>query len=107
MQIWPRLHALWLLRASRSLREVAGMIGVHYVMAQQWVAWYRQGGVGAVRAHRRAGPGRAARLTAAQWVQLAAQAVTGAFPTARWRQVRYVLLESRPRGIPFSVTAFC
>jgi transposase len=80
-QIRPRLQALWLLREGRPLGEVAHVVGVHYVTAQQWVAWYRRGGLATVRAHRRAGPGRAAWLSAEQRAALAAQAAAGAFHT--------------------------
>jgi Homeodomain-like domain len=43
-EVRPRLHALWLLRQGHSLRATAALLGVHYVTAQKWVAWYRQGG---------------------------------------------------------------
>jgi hypothetical protein len=43
--IKPRLHALWLLRLGYRLEETAKVIGIHYRTLQQWVVWYRQGGL--------------------------------------------------------------
>jgi hypothetical protein len=54
----PRLHALWLLRQGHSLTETAKVLGVHYTSVQQWVAWYRQGGMAEVRSHRKMGQGQ-------------------------------------------------
>jgi transposase len=81
--IKPRLHALWLLRRGYSLAETATIVGVHYVTAQQLVAWYRQGGIQEVRAHRKAGPGQPAWLTPPQQEQLRSQVAQGQFRTAR------------------------
>jgi transposase len=78
----PRLHALWLLRSGRGVREVAAVVGVHERTVQRWVGWYRQGGLTAVRAHRQAGRGQPSFLTADQQAQLWDQAATGAFRTA-------------------------
>jgi transposase len=83
-QVRPRLHALWLLRQGHSLRATAALLGVHYVTAQQWVAWYRQGGVEEVRAHKKGNPkGLAPRLNEAQLSLLHQQASSGAFRTAQ------------------------
>ena len=79
----PRWHALWLVRTGHAARQAARVLGVHERTVQQWLAWYRQGGVAGVRAHRRAGPGQPARLTADQQAGLVAQAAQGAFHTAR------------------------
>jgi transposase len=73
-----RLQALWLLREGQPLQAVAPVVGVTYRTVQQWLAWYRAGGVAAVRAHRKAGRGRVARLTAAQQAQVVAHTATGA-----------------------------
>src|SRR5439155_25597609 len=59
-----RLHGLWLLRAGWSLRLVAELLGTHYRSVQRWVAWYREGGVPAVRARRMGGVGQPSFLTA-------------------------------------------
>lgn len=87
-QLRPRLQALWLIRQGRSVRQTAGIVGVHERTVQQWLTWYRVGGLAAVRGHRRAGPGRAAYLSADQQAALLAQAATGSFYTAhdamRW-----------------------
>jgi transposase len=81
-QVRPRLQALWLLRGGRSLAEVAEVVGVHYRTVQQWVAWYRAGGLAAVAAHRKAGPGQPCRLTPEQQAALLARAAEGAFYSA-------------------------
>lgn len=78
----PRWHALWLLRTGATAREAARVLGVHERSVQQWIAWYRAGGVAEVAAHRKAGKGSRARLTAAQQAALVAEAATGRFRTA-------------------------
>lgn len=79
----PRLHALWLLReGKRQVGEVAQVLGVHARTVQQWVCWYRQGGLAAVRAHRLGGPGKQAWLTPEQQEQLATEVATGRFRNA-------------------------
>jgi transposase len=78
----PRWHALWLIRSGRTLGETAAVLGVHERSVQQWVAWYRAGGVAEVAAHRKAGKGSRARLTPAQQETLLAAAATGRFRTA-------------------------
>lgn len=82
-EVRPRLQALWLARQGRSLRDTAAVVGVHYRTLQTWLAWYRGGGLAAVRAHRQAGTGRAAYLTAGQQAQLVERVATGAFFTAK------------------------
>lgn len=86
--IRPRLHALWLLRTGRRIREVAAVLGVHERNVQRWVRWYRAGGLAAVMAHRRQGQGQPPRLSGDQQAQLAAVVETGRFRTAaeirRW-----------------------
>ena len=78
----PRWHALWLLRTGRTVREAARVLGVHERSVQQWVAWYRVGGLEAVAAHRKAGKGSRARLSGEQQAALLAEAATGRFRTA-------------------------
>jgi transposase len=80
-QVRPRLHALWLIRQGHSLRDTAALVGVHERTVQEWIGWYRQGGIAAVRVPHRAGQGRVAYLTAEQQAQLLAQAATGTFFT--------------------------
>ena len=57
----PRWHALWLVRAGRTAREAAAVLGVHERSVQQWLAWYRQGGAEAVAARRKAATAGEAR----------------------------------------------
>jgi transposase len=73
-----RLQALWLLRQGRPMSQVAQMVGVHYRTVQEWVAWYRQGGVAEVLGHWHGGHGgQERRLTADQEADLKAKAAAG------------------------------
>jgi transposase len=82
-EVRPRLQALWLVREGRSLREVAALVGVHYVTLQRWVAWYRAGGLAEVRRHKNGGrQGRAPFLAPGRVGAFAARARQGAFRTA-------------------------
>ena len=40
-----RLHALWLVRLGPTVQSVAPLVGIHVRTIQQWLAWYRQGGL--------------------------------------------------------------
>lgn len=79
----PRLHALWLLNSGYALQDVCSILGVHYRTLQQWVAWYREGGIAAVRSHPKAGAGHAPRLSPAQEAELADLFFRGTFHNAR------------------------
>lgn len=46
----PRLHLLWLVRSGKQVKEATALVGCHARTAQQWLAWYREGGVDEVRA---------------------------------------------------------
>lgn len=81
-ELRPRLHALWLLRGGRRLGEVADVLGVDYRSVQRWVAWYRDGGLGAVRAHHMGGVGQPSRLTPEQQEQVAREVASGRFRAA-------------------------
>jgi transposase len=59
--------------------EVAGLVGTTYRTVQRWVAWYRAGGLEAVRTHRMGGYGQTPRLTEEQQEQLAQEVETGRF----------------------------
>lgn len=73
-----RLQALWLLRPGRTMKEVAGLVGVHYRTVQEWVAWYRKGGVDEVLQHRHGGHGgQERRLSEEQEAELKVQAEAG------------------------------
>lgn len=58
-----RLHALWLLRRGKQLWDVADLLGVSARAVQNWVEWYRDGGLAEVRRHRLGGaaPGAGAQ----------------------------------------------
>lgn len=81
-ELRPRLHALWLLRGGRRLGAVAEVLGVDYRSVQRWVAWYREGGLPAVRAHHMGGVGQPPWLSPEQQEQTAREVATGRFPTA-------------------------
>lgn len=73
-----RLHALWLLRQGKPMAETADVLGVHYRTVQEWVSWYRQGGIEAVRSHRHGGSRHHTRwLSAAQEAELKQKADAG------------------------------
>jgi transposase len=77
-----RLQALWLVRSGHSMREVAGLVGVHYRTVQEWVAWYRQGGVAEVLRRRHGGHGgQERRLNEAQEAELKTKAEAGEIRT--------------------------
>jgi transposase len=76
-----RLHALWLLRTGWSLRLVAELLGTQYRSVQRWVAWYRRGGLPAVRAHRMGGVGQPSFLPAEAQEEVAESVATGRFHT--------------------------
>lgn len=73
-----RLQALWLTRQDRPLTEVAEVVGVHYRTVQEWISWYRQGGLSEVLARHHGGhSGPARRLNAEQEAQLKGKADAG------------------------------
>ena len=85
-----RLQALWLIRQGRSMKEVAQIVGVHYRTVQEWVAWYRKGGVEEVLHHRHGGHGGPKRrLTCQQEDELKEQASQGEIRTI-WEAVDWV-----------------
>ena len=73
-----RLHALWLVRLGHSMKTVAPLVGIHYRSLQQWMAWYRQGGLTEVLSHRHGGHGGCrSRLSSTEESQLKARAESG------------------------------
>jgi transposase len=89
-----RLHALWLLRQGRTLVEVCEIIGVHYRTMQEWLAWYRQGGIDEVVAHRHGGhSAQERRLSTEQEAELKRKADAGEIRSitdgVKWAQESY------------------
>ena len=80
-EVRTRLHALWRLRLGEGPTAAAAVVGVGRRSVQRWLNWYREGGLAAVRARRRGGPGKPSFLTPAQERQVVAEAATGAFRT--------------------------
>jgi len=77
-----RLHALWLVRQGRTMKEAAQLVGVHHRTVQEWVSWYRQGDIAEVLSHRHGGhSGPKRRLTPEQEAELKAQAEAGELRT--------------------------
>ena len=73
-----RLQALWLVRKGKSMSNVASIVGVHYRTVQEWIAWYRIGGVTEVLKHRRGGHGGIkSRLTKGQEEELITKSKAG------------------------------
>ena len=76
-----RLHALWLLRqpeAGWTPTTVAAALGV-----QQWLKWYREGGLAKVGRRRKGGVGKPSYLTPVQQAEVVAAAATGQLATAQ------------------------
>jgi transposase len=73
-----RLQALWQLRRGLTTTAVAELVGKHPRTIQDWIAWYRQGGLEEVLRHRHGGHGgKASRLAAEQLDELKAAASAG------------------------------
>lgn len=89
----PRLHGLWLVRAGRSARAAAEVLGVHERTVTRWLGWYRTGGLAAVEGRHAGGQGAPSFLTAEQREALAAEVATGRFRTGaeirRWVEERW------------------
>ena len=93
VDVRPRLHGLWLVRTGRTTREVAEVLGVHERTVQQWLAWYRSGGLAGVEGRHAGSQGAPSFLTVEQRAELADEVATGRFRTAaeirRWAQERW------------------
>jgi transposase len=88
-----RLHGLWLLRCGWTLGAVAGALGVHYLTVHRWAAWYRQGDLAGVWAHRMGGTGQAPFLSKEAEAAVAAEVESGCFRTGAeirgWIEAEY------------------
>ena len=82
-----RLQGLWMLRRGMRMGDVALALDVHYRTVHRWVSWYREGGLGAIRAHRQGGTGRRAYLDDIGKMHLAREAAAGRFADVSDAQV--------------------
>lgn len=80
-----RWQALWLLRQGQSMSEVARVVGVAYRTVQEWIGWYRVGGLTEVAHHHRGGLRRVLvePLSAAQQAALVEHAQRTGFATLK------------------------
>ena len=69
-EVRTRLHGLWLLRCGWRLGMVAQVMGTHYRSVQRWVAWYREGDLPEVRAHKMGGRGPQPWLSPEEEIQV-------------------------------------
>jgi transposase len=93
-----RLQALWYLRQGRTVGAVAELIGKHPRTIQDWVAWYRKGGVAEVLRHRHGGhTGSASRLRTEQENELKALAEKGEIRTV-WDGVQW----AKEQGVTYT-----
>lgn len=74
-----RWQALWLLRRGKSRVEVCDFVGANARTLRDWIGWYRQGGVEAVKGHRKGGYGKPPRLNQEQYDEIIDRAGKGEF----------------------------
>ena len=90
-----RLQAFWLLRQGKRVADVVAVLGVNYRTLQDWVAWYRQGGLPEVlrRVRGHQVRGHPAYLTPLQLRALVARVKLGDFTTVwevrQWVEARW------------------
>lgn len=86
-----RFHAFWQLRLGKSMKDVAKLVGMTYRTLQNWVAWYRQGGLNGVlqRIKGHGNQGRHAKLNVIQQKALAAKVSLGSFRNV-WDAIEWV-----------------
>ncbi len=98
-EVHTRLQALWRLRLGEGPTAVAAGVGVSRNAVQQWLRWYREGGLAAVCGRRKGGVGKPSYLTKDQEAQLVAAAATGVFATAQavrdWIEARFGVVYTR------------
>jgi transposase len=97
-QTRTRLQGLWYLRQGRTVGNVAELLGKHPRTIQDWLAWYRRGGVAEVVRHRHGGHGGSKpRLTSAQESALKALSEQGKMRTL-WDGVQW----AQEQGVTYS-----
>ena len=70
-----RLQLLWLVCSGKQVKEATQVVGCHRRTAQQWLAWYREGGVEGVRSKKGGNTkGKSSRLSSEQKDALTTQA---------------------------------
>lgn len=92
-EVKARLHLLWLVRDGKQIKEAAPLVGVHVRTGQQWLAWYREGGLDKVKQQKRGGKGTLPRLDAAGQQKLVAhlseQGASTASELCRWVEEQF------------------
>ena len=86
-----RLQSLWLLRQGQRIADVVRVIGVNYRTVQDWIAWYRQGGLAEVMRRVRGYQvsGQPSYLTPLRQRALVARVKLGDFKTV-WEVMHWV-----------------
>lgn len=86
-----RLHAFWQLRLGKTMKEVAELVGIGYRTLQDWVSWYRHGGLKEVlqRIKGHGNQGRPAKLNILQQKALVAKVALGSVRTI-WDAIQWV-----------------
>lgn len=86
-----RLQALWQLRLGNPLKDIADLIGMSYRTLQNWVGWYRNGGLAEVlqRIKGHGNQGRPSKLNTVQQKALVAKTTLGSFRNV-WDAIEWV-----------------
>ena len=83
LQRRTRLQALWQLRQGKRIQDVVDLTGASYRSVQNWIRWYRQGGLSEVlrRVVGHQAKGKKPYLNRLQQKALVAKVQQGQFPT--------------------------
>ncbi len=86
-----RLQALWQLSQGKGIQDVVDLTGASYRSVQQWIRWYRQGGLGEVlrRVVGHQAKGKKPYLNRLQQKALVAKVQLGQFRTV-WDVIQWV-----------------
>ena len=86
-----RLYAFWQLRLGKTMKDVAELVGIGYRTLQDWVAWYRHGGLKEVlqRIKGHGNQGRPVKLSVLQQKALTAKVALGSFRNV-WDAIQWV-----------------